>query len=220
LCVDHPGVAGGGILADNPLGCRIGHESKVHTAIMPRVSCRCTEPSTRQSRGRRAPSAAGTGGPHCRDSPATMHAPPCRRETAAVAPRSGQKLICWLQVWHRPGMKGLLWACRIGLVLLVGAVGCHPRLRSADSAMRRGDYALACPIYEQEAKRGNIESQNNIGSCHYYGLGGFPVDHEAGRQWWIRAARSGNVVARNRLSRHGIMWHRLLESPPSRTLRK
>jgi len=66
---DQPCVTGSGVLADDPFGRRIGHELKVHTAIMPCVACRCTEPSTRQSRGRRAPSAAGTCGPHCRDSP-------------------------------------------------------------------------------------------------------------------------------------------------------
>lgn len=106
------------------------------------------------------------------------------------------------------------------MVFLVAAIGCHPRLRSADSAMRQGDYEASCPIYEEEAERGNIEAQNNIGSCYYYGLGGFPVDQEAGRQWWVRAARRGNAIARNNLFRNGIMWQRLFETPPPRTRSK
>jgi len=85
----------------------------------------------------------------------------------------------------------------------------------ADSAAYRNDYGTACPIYEKGAERGNVEAQINAGTCYYYGLGGFPEDRETGAEWWIRAARRGNTVARNKLFSHGIMWQRLFEAPPS-----
>lgn len=103
----------------------------------------------------------------------------------------------------------------IVLIILVSANGCNMRLKLADSAMYREDYAAACPIYEQEATRGNAEAQNNVGTCYYYGLGGYPVDMDAGQRWWIQAARQGDCVARNNLFANGIMWHRLFEVPPS-----
>lgn len=101
------------------------------------------------------------------------------------------------------------------MTLLVACGGCNTRLRLADAAMNRADYDLACPVYEQEAKRGNLNAQTNAGTCHYYGLGGFAVDQEAGQRQWIQAARRGDIEARRNLFVNGIMWQRLFERPPS-----
>lgn len=82
---NEPSVTARGVFADNPLRRCVGHELKVHTAIMPRLGSGCTGPNARQSRGCRAPSAADTDGPHCRDSSDRLRF-------------GGQRLISKLQV--------------------------------------------------------------------------------------------------------------------------
>jgi hypothetical protein len=72
------------------------------------------------------------------------------------------------------------------------------------AAYKSGNYPLAMSLWRPLAVAGNPQAQNNVGVLYEKGQG-VPIDLDAARQWYQRAARQGHVGAQKNLADLGVV---------------
>ncbi|WP_164699297.1 tetratricopeptide repeat protein, partial [Aliarcobacter skirrowii] len=70
------------------------------------------------------------------------------------------------------------------------------------SAIEKGDYKTAFTIFEDLAKKGDIEAQLNLGYMYHYGKG-VSLDYKKAIELYEKAATQGYAMAQNNL---GVMY--------------
>jgi hypothetical protein len=70
-----------------------------------------------------------------------------------------------------------------------------------NEAFNRGEYGLAAHHWNGLAKEGNSAAENNVGILWEYGLGKTPKNLNEAAEWYLRAAKKGNLQAMTNLAR-------------------
>ena len=108
------------------------------------------------------------------------------------------------------------YAMLVALLMLVpnlGAAYAGP-LEDADEAVRKGDYAMAIPIYRFLAENGDVSAQMRLGFFYESGAG-LKRDWVESAKWFSKAADAGDESAVLVLSFLGRYWrHREGASAP------
>jgi hypothetical protein len=111
----------------------------------------------------------------------------------------------------QPSRRALVTACMFGLVLvgsisvwLVNTQSTTQRMKDADAAYFRKDFATAVRLVRPLADQGDAEAQFMLGSMYDEGWGA-PQDTAAAANWYRKAADQGHTIAQYNL---GVSYSR------------